>query len=65
MVGIFDPACEVLPPWTKEIYFTSVLLPLYLLFDQPPEFYTLFLTRFRAYKIALSPPTKMTNKDEI
>jgi hypothetical protein len=33
MVGIFDPACELLPPWTKEIY--CVLLPLYLLSDPP------------------------------
>ncbi len=29
MVGIFDPACELLPPWTKE--HTCVLLPLHLL----------------------------------
>jgi hypothetical protein len=28
------------------------------------EFDTLFLTRFRTYKIALSPQTKMTSKDE-
>jgi hypothetical protein len=33
MVGIFDPACELLPPWTKELYF--VLLSLYLLSDLP------------------------------
>jgi hypothetical protein len=32
MVGIFDPACEVLSPWTKAL----VLLPLYLLSDLSP-----------------------------
>jgi hypothetical protein len=29
------------------------------------EFYTLFLTRFRTYKIASPPQTKMTSKDNI
>ncbi len=29
------------------------------------EFYTLFLTRFRTYKIASQPQTKMTSKDDI
>ncbi len=29
------------------------------------EFYTLFLTRFRTYKIASPPLTKMTSKDDI
>jgi hypothetical protein len=29
------------------------------------EFYTLFLTRFRTYKIATPPQTKMTSKDDI
>ncbi len=29
------------------------------------EFYTLFLTRFRTYKIALPTPNKMTSKDDI
>jgi hypothetical protein len=29
------------------------------------EFYTLFLTRFRTYKIASPPQTKMTSKDYI
>ncbi len=29
------------------------------------EFYTLFLTRFKAYKIASPPQTKMTGKDDI
>ncbi len=82
---------ELLPPWTKELYYTCVLLPLYLLSDLPPpsqsertvytysvwlsgwgvlscvvhhilqEFNTLFLTRFRTYKIATQPQTKMTS----
>jgi hypothetical protein len=34
LVGIFDPACELLPPWTSN--YTCVLLPLYLLSDLPP-----------------------------
>jgi hypothetical protein len=29
------------------------------------EFYTLFVTRFRAYKIASTPLTEMTSKDDI
>jgi hypothetical protein len=29
------------------------------------EFYTLFLTRFRTYKIASLPQTKLTSKDDI
>jgi hypothetical protein len=29
------------------------------------EFYTLFLTRFRTYKIATPPHTKVTSKDDI
>ncbi len=29
------------------------------------EFYTLLLTRFRTYKIASPPPTKMTSKDDV
>jgi hypothetical protein len=87
------------PPWTKELYGTCVLLPLYCTFflissPLPPfpmyslyrqcvtcggmmggvemycgtylqEFYTLFLTRFKTYKIASPPQTKMTNKDDI
>jgi hypothetical protein len=27
MVGIFDPAYELLPPWTKELNYTYVLFP--------------------------------------
>jgi hypothetical protein len=88
MVCIFDPACELLPPWTKELYLCTVAPLLYLLSDllpPPPlpnvqyiqavcdwggggmfkctvdhilqEFYTLFLTRLKTYKIP-SPPQK-------
>jgi hypothetical protein len=90
VVCIFDPACELLPPWTKEQYLCTVLLPLYLTFSltSPPsqtkctvytncmcdgggdggvlncpvdhilqELYTLFLARFRSYKIATPPQT--------
>ncbi len=96
MVFIFDPACELLPPWAKELYLCAVAPLLYLLSDLLPpfpmysiyrlcdcggwgggvlkctvdhilqEFYSLFLTIFRTYKIAFSPPqTKMTSKDDI
>jgi hypothetical protein len=101
MVCIFHPACELLPPWTKELYLCTVAPLLYLLSDllpPPPfpmylyricrqcvtvgggggggllkctvahilqEFYALFLTRFRTYKIASPPQTKMTSKDDI
>jgi hypothetical protein len=33
MVCIFDPACELLPPWTKELYLCTVVPLLYLLSD--------------------------------
>ncbi len=33
MVCIFDPACGLLPPRKKELYFTCVLLPLYCTFS--------------------------------
>ncbi len=91
ILGIFDPACELLPPWTKN--YTCVQLPLYSTFSLtssplPPsqtkctvytdsvwlgwgkrgvelyldhilqEFYILFLTRFRTYKIVSPPPNK-------
>ncbi len=36
MADIFDPACEQLPPWTKELYYNCTLLPLYLLSGLPP-----------------------------
>jgi hypothetical protein len=105
MVGIFDPACKLLPPWTKELYLCTVA-PLPSLRPPPPspipklnvqyipqiivgiyrqcvavgggggvlncvvyhilqEFYTLFLNRFRTYKITAPPQTKMTSKDDI
>ncbi len=75
MVGIFDPACELLPPWTKELYLCTVN-PLPSIWPAPPqgncvvdhimqEFYTLLLTRFRTYKIASPSPTKITSKDDI
>jgi hypothetical protein len=31
MLCIFDPACELLPPWTKELYLCTVATLLYLL----------------------------------
>jgi len=93
MVGIFDPACELLPLWTKELYMCTVA-PLPSLWPPPlpklnvqfiktvcvwggeggvnyavdhilPEFNTPFLTRFRIYKIATPPQTKMASKDDI
>jgi hypothetical protein len=36
MVDIFDPACEMLPPWTKEIYLCTVAPLQYLLSDLLP-----------------------------
>jgi hypothetical protein len=30
VVSIFDPACELLPPWTKELYLCTVAPLLYL-----------------------------------
>jgi hypothetical protein len=86
---LFDPACELLPPWTKELYLCTVAPLQYLLSDllpPPPfaiyskggggvlkctvdhilqEFYTQFLTRFRTYKIASPPQTKLTSNDDI
>jgi hypothetical protein len=40
MVDIFDPACELLPPWTKEIYLCTVAPLQYLLsyLLPPPPF---------------------------
>ncbi len=38
LVGIFDPACELLPPWTKELYSCTVA-PLSSLWPPPlPSF---------------------------
>jgi hypothetical protein len=36
MVCIFDPACELLPPWTKELNLCTVAPLLYLLSDLLP-----------------------------
>ncbi len=36
MVGIFEPACELLPPWTKELYLCTVA-PLHSLWPPPPS----------------------------
>ncbi len=36
MVGIFDPACELLPPWTKELYLCTVA-PLPSFWPPPPS----------------------------
>jgi hypothetical protein len=40
VVCIFEPACELLPPWTKELYLCTVAPLLYLLSDllPPPPF---------------------------
>jgi hypothetical protein len=83
VVCIFDPACELLPPWTKELYLCTVVPLLYLLSDLLPSpplpMYSIcrqcvtggmlncagVLTRFRTYKIATPPQTKMTSKDDI
>ncbi len=35
LVGIFDPACELLPPWTKDLYLYTVA-PLSSLWPPPP-----------------------------
>jgi hypothetical protein len=36
MVGIFDTACALLPPWTKELYLCTVASLLYLLCNLLP-----------------------------
>ncbi len=86
MVGILDPACELLPQWTKELYLCTVA-PLLYLWPPPPlplpkqivqwgvlncavdhilqEFNTLFLARFRTYKIASPPQTKWPVKTKL
>jgi hypothetical protein len=33
MVCIFDLVCELLPPWMKELYLCTILLPLYCTFS--------------------------------
>ncbi len=92
MLDIFDLACELLPPWTKELHLCTVApLPSLSPPPLPPfqvqyipdwvavggggggvlscvvdhilqELNTLFLTRFRTFKIATPPQTKMTVK---
>ena len=37
VVGIFDPACELLPPWTKQLYLCTVA-PIPSLWPNPPPF---------------------------
>ncbi len=51
MVCIFGPACELLHPWTKELYLCTVAPLLYLQNLQ--------------YKIVSASQTKMTSKDNI
>jgi hypothetical protein len=75
-VGIFDPSCELLPLYLlsdlhhpfppsqskRTVYTESVWLGggvLSCVVD-----HILFLTRFRTYKIATPPQTKMTSKDD-
>jgi hypothetical protein len=36
MVGIFDPACELLPPWTKELLYLFTVAHLASLGTPPP-----------------------------
>ncbi len=38
MVCIIDPTCELLPPWTKELYLSTVAPLLYFLSDLLPPF---------------------------
>jgi hypothetical protein len=49
MVGIFDPVCEMLPPWKKELYLCTVCGcgggVLNCVVDHILQFYTLFLNR--------------------
>jgi len=75
-VGIFDLSCELLPLYllsdltsqSKHTVYTdsvwggvlSCVVDHILL-----EFNTLFLTRFRTYKIATITPNKKTSKDDI
>jgi hypothetical protein len=50
MVFIFDPACELLLPWTKELYGTCVLLPLYCTFSltsSPLPPFPMYSTEYR------------------
>jgi hypothetical protein len=75
MVCIFDPACELLPPWMKELYGTCVPLPLYCTFSLtsssphsgPYSAGVLHSVsdQIQNLQIALPPQTKMTSKDDI
>jgi hypothetical protein len=66
MVGIFDPACKLLPSWTKELYLCGWGgggggIELY---SRPYSAGVLLsVSRFRTYKIISPPQTKMTSKD--
>ncbi len=66
MVGIFDPACELLPPWMKELYRQCMAVGrggvLSCVVDHIlQEFNTQFLIRFRTYKTATPPQTPNKN----
>jgi hypothetical protein len=77
----FWPILWTVTPWMKELYLcTATPLPslwppphlwgggggCWVVLDHIlQEFYTLFLTRFRSYKISTTPQTKMTSKDDI
>jgi hypothetical protein len=65
MVGIFYPACELLPSGRSN--YTCVLLPVVscVVEHNLQEFYTLFLVRFRTYRITSQPQTKITSQDDI
>ena len=63
MVGIFDPAFELLPTNSVWLWMGRGLNCVVDHILQ--EFYTLFLTRFRTYKTASPPPNKNNNKDDI
>jgi hypothetical protein len=69
VVCIFDPACELLSPWTKKLYLCTVAPLLYSTFSLTssplPPLPSLFLTRFKDYKIATPPQIKMTSKGDI
>jgi hypothetical protein len=50
-VCIFDPACELLSPWTKELYLCTVAPLLYLLSDllPPPTLFSMYSTQVGSY----------------
>ncbi len=37
MVGIFNPACELLPPWMKELYLCTDCCPSTFSLTSPPS----------------------------